>query len=262
MTKQQLMIVEEAIVTRYKFCRTAFKLCMECWTESDYIRGRIFKQKEIRHILDRISLNPGARVLDVGIGEGEIVYALRALGYEVVGIDDDEGGKQTQTSLEGLFPDCSVICLPLEEVRWPIEDASFDAVICTQVIEHMPISPGSILREMRRVLKPGGMLYVSNPNPVRAHFRARAMFGRSPYPVPIDRYYAGFGSPEYVYHIREFTAEELAYMLDQAAFEVLLSGYCNLLYLRHAGVARGRLHACVSAPFPKMKDCSFAVGQR
>ena len=44
----------------------------------------------------------------------------------------------------------------------PVEDGRFDAILCSQVIAHLP-EPRSVLREFHRVLKPGGRLYVTGP---------------------------------------------------------------------------------------------------
>lgn len=50
----------------------------------------------------------------------------------------------------------------------PVEDARFDLVLCTQVLEHVP-APGKVLSELRRVLKPGGALWISAPLSFHEH---------------------------------------------------------------------------------------------
>ena len=50
----------------------------------------------------------------------------------------------------------------------PVEDARFDLVLCTQVLEHVP-EPQKVLRELHRVLKPGASLWISAPLSFHEH---------------------------------------------------------------------------------------------
>jgi SAM-dependent methyltransferase len=94
----------------------------------------------------------GLRVLDVGCGDRPYAELFPgAIGFDVPG--------NPHADLHGS----------LEAI--PVEDASFDVVLCLQVLEHVP-DPGAAVRELRRVVRPGGRVLVSthgvypfHPNP-------------------------------------------------------------------------------------------------
>jgi 2-polyprenyl-3-methyl-5-hydroxy-6-metoxy-1,4-benzoquinol methylase len=100
--------------------------------------------------------NPGSRLLDVGCGIGNFAVEMKALGWDVQGIEIDaqaaerarERGLQVVT---GSFPEVA------DQLRGP-----YDAVTMNQVIEHMA-DPGPALRCARDLLKPGGLLVIWTP---------------------------------------------------------------------------------------------------
>ena len=61
----------------------------------------------------------------------------------------------------------------------PFEDASFDAVVAGELFEHLQF-PDALVAEIRRVLRPGGMLVGSVPNAFRVQSRLRFLRGRPP----------------------------------------------------------------------------------
>lgn len=106
-------------------------------------------------------LRPGMRLLDVGCGPGSITRGLAALlaPGEVIGVDlsEDTLVSARQDALErGLanlhYQVASVYSLPFA-------DASFDVVFAHQVLQHLK-EPAAALREMLRVLRPGGLVAV------------------------------------------------------------------------------------------------------
>jgi 2-polyprenyl-3-methyl-5-hydroxy-6-metoxy-1,4-benzoquinol methylase len=101
--------------------------------------------------------NRRGRVLDVGCGAGDALDELRRLGWEVEGVDPDPEAVSNAVRNRSL----KVRVGTLEDQSYP-ED-SFDAVISSHVVEHVH-DPVSLLRECRRVLRPGGLLVVATPN--------------------------------------------------------------------------------------------------
>ena len=128
----------------------------------------------VRAILETIRALPGyprLRALDLSCGRGEILAELHADGCTVRGThyrgDDFEikSGKQLF-----LTPDIPVdtgvdLTKPL-----PYDDASFDVVILSEVVEHLPTWI-PVLHEAGRVLASGGHLVLSTPNVQRLHSR-------------------------------------------------------------------------------------------
>jgi SAM-dependent methyltransferase len=75
---------------------------------------------------------------------------------------------------------CDVECdLDDCQLQIPLAEATFDLVICTEVLEHL-LWPTSLLGEVRRVLKPGGKLLVSVPNIVSLSYRVAWLLGHIP----------------------------------------------------------------------------------
>ncbi len=98
----------------------------------------------VRVILERVAALPrGARVLDVGSGRGYLSHLLAAKGLDVTGID-----------LRDPSPKNATFRFARADLgrALPFEDASFDSVISTHVMEHVKF-PASLAREMWRVTK-------------------------------------------------------------------------------------------------------------
>jgi 2-polyprenyl-3-methyl-5-hydroxy-6-metoxy-1,4-benzoquinol methylase len=100
----------------------------------------------------------GARVLDVGCGEGWFTAALARAGREAVGIDVAQEPLRRARERE---PGLDLRLVPAEG-PWPLADASFDAVWAGETIEHVADTAGW-LSEVRRVLRSGGALVLSTP---------------------------------------------------------------------------------------------------
>lgn len=97
------------------------------------------------------------RLLEVGFGNGARLLRLRQLGWEVEGVEIDESAVARARDAHGL----SVRTWQGGEIPFPPD--SFEAVIMAHVLEHLP-SPVETLRDVARVLKPGGRLVVTTPN--------------------------------------------------------------------------------------------------
>jgi 2-polyprenyl-6-hydroxyphenyl methylase/3-demethylubiquinone-9 3-methyltransferase len=99
----------------------------------------------------------GSRVLDIGSGGGFLTAALSDAGYEVIGIDPEMAALSEAT--EHVTASFAVAV----GERLPLIKASFDSVVCSEVLEHVD-NPGAVLAEASRVLRPGGVLVFSLPN--------------------------------------------------------------------------------------------------
>jgi SAM-dependent methyltransferase len=120
---------------------------------------------EWRTALGWLGLVPGSRVLDVACGSGGPArWLARTTGAEVVGVDRNRHAIQTAGGLarrEGL--DALVGFQQADAGRpLPFDDASFDAVVCIDSINHLPDRP-AMLRDWHRLLAPGGWALFTDP---------------------------------------------------------------------------------------------------
>ncbi len=126
-------------------------------------------------------LPAGSRVLEGGCGRGQNVYALRQAGYGAFGVDF---AYETVSLVNRYAPELDVRKGDVRNL--PFEDGFFDGYWSLGVIEHFYQGYGPILREMARVLRGGGYLFLTFP---RMSFlrKMKAQLGHYPVmPVAFD----------------------------------------------------------------------------
>jgi len=102
-----------------------------------------------------LGMGPQTRILDLGCGRGEMVRELRRRGFLASGSDLDLA---PEALAEGPF-----IATDPQSFRVEAADASFDVIISNQVLEHVMDLP-KVLKEIRRLLRPGGVSLHSFPS--------------------------------------------------------------------------------------------------
>jgi SAM-dependent methyltransferase len=120
---------------------------------------------ELDRFLSRLDLRPATHLLDVGCGSGgPTLHATRKTGCQSVGIELSEEAVAEATRLAreaGLETRLSFLQADASEPL-PFEDGTFDALICIDVMDHLPDRAG-VLREWARVLRPGARLRFTDP---------------------------------------------------------------------------------------------------
>ena len=107
-----------------------------------------------RFLVSRIEAGPGDEVLDVATGTGAVVQELiRQKGCEVVGVD--QSSEMLAVAREQLPATVRLVEAGAEKL--PFEEASFDALTFTYLLRYVD-DPGATLRELARVLRPGGTI--------------------------------------------------------------------------------------------------------
>ncbi len=122
--------------------------------------------------LFQAAIGRGKRVLDLGCRSGALTKHFLN-GNEVVGLDVDRLALEKAAAL-GIEPVQANVEEPL-----PFEDASFDAVVAGELFEHLRF-PDALVGEIRRVLRPGGVIVGSVPNAFRIQSRLRFLRGHLP----------------------------------------------------------------------------------
>jgi O-antigen biosynthesis protein len=151
-------------------------------------------------------LDEPGRVLDVGCSTGYLAERLQERGWTVVGLDMDERSAE----LARRF--CSdVLVGDVETMELPFEPASFDAIVCGDVIEHLR-DPQAFLARLRPLLRPGGRLVLSTPNIANWARRVGLLFGRFRYTEwgILDRTHTYF-----------FTRKTLRECLESAGYRIV-----------------------------------------
>ncbi|MBI4542413.1 MAG: class I SAM-dependent methyltransferase [Gemmatimonadetes bacterium] len=148
------------------------------------------------------------RVLDCPAGHGALAHELAMLGYRVTAADLGQAGS-SRSGLGRLRLDLN---RPL-----PFADGTFEYVACVEGIEHLE-RPVDALREVRRVLVPGGRLVLTTPNVLHLGSRVRMLltgfWSSAPHPFDASREATGLE------HIMLLTYPMLMYFLARAGFAV------------------------------------------
>jgi ubiquinone/menaquinone biosynthesis C-methylase UbiE len=111
-----------------------------------------------RQAIDRLNIREGEKVLDLGCGPGDGCARIASQGGIAIGLDYSAGMLQHAREVPVLSGRLS----RGDAGRLPFKDASFDKIVCTNSFHHYPQHLAA-LREMRRVLKPGGVLGLVDP---------------------------------------------------------------------------------------------------
>lgn len=122
---------------------------------------------ELEKIKDIFSKLQRGKVLDLGCGEGSYSKLLKDLGFEVVACDLDEGMFKYKDEIE--FKKCDIT------EKLDFSDSFFDYILFLEVIEHLR-NPYSVMKEISRILKSNGLLFISVPNILNLKSRLRFLF--------------------------------------------------------------------------------------
>jgi SAM-dependent methyltransferase len=118
---------------------------------------------------DRLGLEPGDRVLDMGCGAGRHAFEMFRRGGDVVAFDQDGDELAGVLELFGAMREAGEVPPGAEAdikqgdaLSLPFADAEFDRVVASEVLEHIPADTDAIA-ELVRVLRPGGTMAVTVP---------------------------------------------------------------------------------------------------
>ena len=129
-------------------------------SEYDYAVFEYRRSAKVLAALDRAGVRVAGRVLDAGCGGGGTVLSLAEESAFAVGLDLEARFAGSGTRLAAEKGIANAAFVQGDGARLPFADATFDLVFSHSVIEHVTTASG-YLRECHRVLRPGGVLYLS-----------------------------------------------------------------------------------------------------
>lgn len=159
-------------------------------------------------------LSPGARMLDIGNAPGYLAIMLDKAGYSIDGINLSDAWNSTYPNLS-YVDHFRVQACDIEKSALPYPDGAFDAIVFTEVLEHIAIRhPRDLLPEFLRVLRPGGMVLFSTPNVCNVSNVVSLLKGNNIF-WDSDIFFGGTDR-----HNREFTPREVRELFEGCGFAV------------------------------------------
>lgn len=147
------------------------------------------------------------RLLDIGCGRGESLVAARESGWEAEGIEPSEDFARYGRETLGVNVRHGFI----EQTDY--QDGEFDFVILNAVLEHV-YEPMPLLQEARRLLRPGGLIFLDVPNEAGLYFTLGSLFFKLQ-----GRKWSLNLSPTFEpYHVAGFSPRTLNFALERAGF--------------------------------------------
>jgi SAM-dependent methyltransferase len=209
-------------------------------------------ERTVRDVMAAVP--PPAKVLELGCFFGAVCFALNSRGYELHASDVPE----YITDHQEKFARYGIKTYPvrLEDFRLPFEDESVDAVIMCEVLEHLNFNPLPLIKEINRILRSGGLFYLSLPNGASIHNRIKVLKGK-----PIGDLVANFyrqitpGGYEITYgHWREYTADEIRRMLVPLGFRIDRHYFFSLGETQPTNTLRKKAARYFYKRFPSLKE--------
>ncbi len=181
-----------------------------------------------------------SRVVDLAAGQGAFSVQLKNLGHDILAVDfSDENWKVPEIPLKLENFDSEFA------ERILTDDNKFDAIFAIEIIEHLE-NPFRFVRECAKLLKPGGLFFVTTPNVEAVHSRLIFLYsGRL----------SSFGEYETVRpaHITPIFNWKMEMILDEANLEPIFEGYNRYVYQTGTNI-KGKIAAIVGrllSPFLK-----------
>lgn len=163
--------------------------------------------KGVCRFLEHLRPLRGLRVLDYGAGPGYLVEQLLQRGARVSAVEFSDA---TVLDLNERFrrDRCWQGAKPFADTRLPWDDGTFDLVVCLETIEHLlPDHLSPVLRELLRVVRPGGTVVLTTPND--ENLRAQTVFCPN-CACEFHRWQ----------HVRRWNASNLRHHLSELQYEV------------------------------------------
>jgi 2-polyprenyl-3-methyl-5-hydroxy-6-metoxy-1,4-benzoquinol methylase len=195
----------------------------------------------------------GASIFDFGAHPYATSEALSRLGYAVTAADRDPSNVNFADKLS--FP---IVACDANTTHIPIDDATFDAVVLTEVFEHLHLNPIVTIRELLRVLKPGGILYLTTPNGLGLRKLAKVL--RKGKFQEVYTQWAMLEPIGIMGHVTEYTPSEIQDFLERSGFKSVSTRTENVY--KKSNKVEHYFWKTVSFPFRNMRETIISVARK
>jgi ubiquinone/menaquinone biosynthesis C-methylase UbiE len=176
------------------------------------------KRRIARTVQTIIDQKPKGKLLELGTSK-VIPLSLDLLVPELevhvtdFNLDQPQSG-QMSIQIGQYSREVPVYRVDLETKELPVEDATFDVVVCAEVIEHLELDPMFMISEINRVLKPQGLLILTTPNITSSRGLWKMLRGFEPYFYMQYRH-----SPKLYRHNYEYSPIAITQILKAGGFD-------------------------------------------
>lgn len=226
------------------------------------------RHEYVRTVSDILRARPPGdgevKVLEIGAFFGAVCMALSGLGYTVTAADIPEYIEMPEQVARYAKHGIKTKGVRLEQFKLPFEDESFDVLVMCEVLEHLNFNPLPLIKEINRVLAPGGLFYLSLPNYARTKNRVAILRGRAA-GITVGEFYDQLDPSSSLIangHWREYTMDEVRQMLEPLGFRLQEHYYFSIGETQNGGSLRKRLGRLLYRTFPSLKENQTALAIR
>jgi 2-polyprenyl-3-methyl-5-hydroxy-6-metoxy-1,4-benzoquinol methylase len=225
-----------------------------------YLRQSTIRVYHLIRQLRDFGLTSGS-ILEVGSLFGQFALPLQRLGYQVTVVDRY---RAYDGALDGYTSSLRNAGVNVVETDRTDEAAllaglgRFDAVVCMAVIEHIPHTPRELLRTLVSHGRPGGVLALDTPNIARFWNRKKLSQGLSIHQAIENQFLCEI---PYEGHHREYTADEMVWMLEQVGCRDIRATLFDYNLLQFADLSSEHLEVLLAMTVdPMLADTVLVAG--
>jgi SAM-dependent methyltransferase len=262
-------VLNEIIITIYY--KNPIRL-LDLWTGEGEKKYITFLSPQYEHILldfnrifpDRSSQK---RVIELSSFLGVVDVALAKIGFDVYTYDIPEFQKNENLSRIyskfNIHPSSGYL-KDIWKTGLPYPDNFFDAIILSEVLEHLNFNPLPVFQEINRIMKPDGILYITTPNQVNFINRIKIVLGRSIRNSIHDSLIQLDQSKNTVcgIHWREYTLLELVQLLEKTGFVISANYYSSTTQIDFPLWAKKIFYRILNIFFPTLEDSITVIAKK
>jgi SAM-dependent methyltransferase len=233
----------------------------------EYTYLNTLKDSYVRTVRDVDNMSKGDNscksILEIGSFLGAVSLSLKKLGFNVCALDIPEFYKSS--TLKSLYERNGIpfTGLNLRNSKLPYESNSLDTVIICEVLEHLSFNPLPVLREINRVVKDDGYIYIGMPNQTSLINRIRLLMGKSIH-NPINDFFSQLDKNDNMIvglHWREYTLNETIELIKKMGFEPVAEYYFQPAEPHKSNILKEILKK-IAFSYPPFRSFQVVIGKK